>query len=174
MLTYVYFYAIHTFITWLLRQDDTSILCKIRKIRNKIRRHSITCSHIWYFDISVLICQYSVLMRYNQWKFGGDSTIQTWIVNNNVWKCPKKRNKIKGPSITCKMCILIRHTFCESLVMICTTKQKCCSFLWYYFSDIGQCCRLAQKNGFENQKSGSVRINYDNIPNFWWIFQTST
>ena len=23
-----------------------------------------------------------------------------------------------------------------------------------YFSDIGQCCRPAQENGFENQKSG--------------------
>ena len=37
------------------RHEYSSILCKIRKKRNKIKRHSITCSHIWHFDISVQI-----------------------------------------------------------------------------------------------------------------------
>ena len=44
-------------------------------------------------------------------------------------KISKKRNKIKGRSITCSyiwhinMCVLIRHTFCESLVKICPKNQ---------------------------------------------------
>ena len=32
-----------------------------------------------------------------------------------------------------KTCVLIRHTFCESLVMLCATKLKCRSFLLYFF-----------------------------------------
>ena len=57
------------------------------------------------------------------------------------------------------MCVLIRHTFCESLVKICAAKRKCHSFLVRYFLDIGHCCRPAQKNGLENQKFGHTKHN---------------
>ena len=30
------------------------------------------------------------------------------------------------------MCVLIRHTFYESLIKICVSKHKCRSFLWYF------------------------------------------
>ena len=30
------------------------------------------------------------------------------------------------------MCVLIRHTFCESLVKVCVTKHKCHSFLLFF------------------------------------------
>ena len=77
------------------RHEYSSIFGKILKKRNKIKRHSITCSHIWYFDILVLI-SYTISECLVEIQ-----TIQTWMVNNNVWKFPKKRNKIKWPSITC-------------------------------------------------------------------------
>ena len=32
------------------------------------------------------------------------------------------------------MCVLIGHTFCESLVKICANKRKCRPFLGYFFS----------------------------------------
>ena len=35
------------------RHEYSSILCKIRKKGNKIKMYPITCSHIWYFDMSV-------------------------------------------------------------------------------------------------------------------------
>ena len=41
------------------------------------------------------------------------------------------------------------------------------------FSDIGQCFRIAQTKSLENQKSGYVRINSDNITCFKLIFQAS-
>ena len=37
------------------RQEYSSIVCKIHEKSNKIKKHSINYSHIWYFDISVLI-----------------------------------------------------------------------------------------------------------------------
>ena len=70
--------------------------------------------------------------------------------------------------LTCryiKKCILIRHTICESFVKICSTKLKCRSLLWYYFSDIGQCCRPAQKNYLENKK-----IRLFCRPLLWYYF----
>ena len=66
-----------------------------------------------------------ILIRHNQWKFGGYTSIQTWIVNN-VWKY----NKIKEHSITCSHIWHVNISiefgqnrvltvFCESLVKIC-------------------------------------------------------
>ena len=95
---------------------------------------------------------------YNQWRFGGYTIIQTWMFNNNVWKYPKKRYKIKGNSITylacqylacqyIKMCVMkvyhiwhvisgmsIYQNVCyESLAKICTIKRKCRSFFVILF-----------------------------------------
>ena len=52
-----------------------------------------------------------------------------------------------------KMCVLIIHTFCESLVMKCTTKHKGRSILWYFFRHIGQFCpKVSMKNHkFDNK-----------------------
>ena len=44
---------------------------------------------------------FSMLRYQNLWKFGGNTTIQTWILVNNVWKYPKNVKRIKGCSITC-------------------------------------------------------------------------
>ena len=35
--------------------EYSSIVCKIGKRRNKVKRHSITCSHFWHIDISVCV-----------------------------------------------------------------------------------------------------------------------
>ena len=93
-------------------------------------------------------------------------------------KIPKKCYKIKWPCsyiwhIIYWICVLIRHTFCESLVKICFTKHKCHSFLWYYFQTLGQYFRPAQTKSIENQKSGHNRINWDNIPDHWRFFWLS-
>ena len=56
-------------------------------------------------------------------------------------KIPKNCNNIKGLSITWRhtwhvdisKCVLIWHTFCESLVKICANKHKCCSFFDIFF-----------------------------------------
>ena len=48
-----------------------------------------------------------------------------------------------------KMCVLIRPPFYEGLVKICDSKSKCRSFLWIFFSDIGQCFHLAIKTVLE-------------------------
>ena len=108
---------------WKFGEDETSningcLLCKkILRIRNKIKRRSITCSHIWHVNTS-------------------------------------------------KYVVLIRHTFYKSLMKICAIKHKCHSFLWYYFSDIRQCCRPAQKNILKNQKSDHDRMISIKIRNF--------
>ena len=51
-----------------------------------------------------------------------------------------------------KIYVMIRHTFCESLVKVYAV------YFCDIFSDIGQCCRPAQKNGLKNQKSDSNLI----------------
>ena len=79
----------------------------------------------WYVKISICI--------HNLWKFSEDKILQTWIFVKNIWKYPK--NAIKSRTLHnlqshlayryIKLCILIRYTFCESLVNICVTKHKC-------------------------------------------------
>ena len=138
-----------------LRHEYSSLIfCKIRKKNNKNKRQSITCSHIWHFDILVLI-RYTIsesLVDIQQFR-------HAWsiIIYENTQKC----NKIKVLAITAcrytKICVLIRPSFCERLQM---------PPIIMLFLDILQCCRFAQGNGLTNQKFGSVRINYNNIPNF--------
>ena len=81
----------------------------------------------------------------------------------------KKRNKIHNLQLHLvyqysNMCVLIKHTFCESLVKPCVTKLKCRSFFLKFFSDIGQCFCPSQTKSLKNQKSGHVRIIKDDIP----------
>ena len=65
-----------------------------------------------------------------------------------------------------KMYLFIRHTFCESLVMICVTKRKRRSFIWY-FLEIRLCFHpYARENSPANQKSGNVRIISNKIHYF--------
>ena len=61
-----------------------------------------------------------------------------------------------------RMCVFIRHILCESLVKLCLTKYKYCSFL-QFFSDIWQSFRIVQTQSLETKKSGHVRINLDKI-----------
>ena len=77
------------------RHGYSSILCKIRKKLNKIKRLSITCSQIWLFDISELI-RYTIsnsLVEIQQFR-------HEWsiIIHENTQKNAKK---IKGHAITC-------------------------------------------------------------------------
>ena len=74
-------------------------------------------------------------------------------------KIPKKRNKIKEPSITCRY---ILWMFGEAM---CYQTQMPLKFLMY-FSDIGQCFCSGQKKSLKNQKSDHVRMIWDNIPYF--------
>ena len=64
---------------------------KSTKKLNKIKRHSITCSHIWHFDISVLF-GYAI----------SESLVekQQFRHRQKCMKMPKNHNKIKGHSIT--------------------------------------------------------------------------
>ena len=51
----------------------------------------------------------------------------------------------REPSVTCrhiKMCVMVRHTICESLVEIIVCK-------WGFFLELGQRCRHAQENDLE-------------------------
>ena len=62
-------------------------LCaQFAKKRNRIKMHSIACCDIWHVDTSAYVYD----KTYNQWKFGGDTTIR-----QKCMKIPKKRNKIK-------------------------------------------------------------------------------
>ena len=68
-----------------------------------------------------------------------------------------KNNKIKRHSstlaVTSGMCVLIRHTFCESLVKIYAKSAHLCDI---FFSDIGQCFHtVTKRNSIRNQKSVS-------------------
>ena len=48
---------------------------------------------------------------------------------NFIWKFLKYATKSRDFLYH----VNIRHTFCKSLVKICTTEHKCRSFLWYFF-----------------------------------------
>ena len=80
-------------------------------------------------------------LAYNLRKFTVDKTIQIWMLDNNVWKYPKNKQRAFHNlqlHLACryiKICILIRHIFCESLVKICATKHKCQTIL--FFGNIG-------------------------------------
>ena len=123
--------------------EFSSILCKTSKKRNKIRRHSITCSHIWHFDISILIRQ----------------SVKFWWRYNNSDMNAQKRNKIKMHSITCSHIWYVNISKCvywldtHSVKVWCYQTQMPLIFV-IYFSDIRQCSQPARKNGLVNQKSG--------------------
>ena len=78
-----------------------------------------------------------------------------------VNKYTKKRNKIKGfhnlqlhlPYL--KICIFIRHTFCESLVKVCVKQNTNVVYFCDIFLNVGQYSRTAQIKSFENR--------YDNL-----------
>ena len=80
---------------------------------------------------------------------------------------PKERNKIKGPSKTCRYIWYINTSKCVYWLDI-----HCVKVWWSYvllntndvhFCDIilrhRRCFRPAQTNSLENQKSGHVRLN---------------
>ena len=103
MLTWVYFYALHTFIicNYILKNDILklfSLTChkfyetvmknyvsniETSKEPNKTRESSVTCSHIWHVNISK--CVYWLDIQ----------SVKVW------WRYPKKRNEIKGRFTTC-------------------------------------------------------------------------
>ena len=58
------------------------------------------------------------------------------------------------------MCVLIRNTFCESLVKICATKHKCRSFL----RTMLHACPIKQS---QKPKIMSFKIIFDKIWYFW-------
>ena len=123
--------------------------------------HAVSFGILIYHN--VYINQWHIL-----WKFGEYTILQTRIVVNSVWKLLKNAMKSHNLQLNqhIKMCLLIRHTFCKSLIKICVTKHKCPSFLWYYFRYRSVCCRPAQKNSLENQKSSYV----SKISNKIWYF----
>ena len=93
-------------------------------------------------------------------------TLQTWMLVNVCRKIPKKRNKIKGPSITCSYIWDINIS--KYVYWLDTHSMKVwwryvlpntnAVHYWDIFSDIGQSFRTAQTKILENQKSGLVRI----------------
>ena len=100
--------------------------------------------------------------------FSADTTIQTWMVVNNVWEYPKLRDFS-----------LLAVTSCisKSAYWLGTYSVKVCENICYqtqilfifviFFSEIGQCFRPAQtKMTIENQKAGHVGIILNKI----WYF----
>ena len=72
-----------------IRHDYSLTFCKIRKKLNKIKKHSIACSHIRYFDLSVFTLDtqsVEVWWRYNNSDMNG---------RLSCMKIPKKRIKLK-------------------------------------------------------------------------------
>ena len=83
----------------------------------------------------------------NLWKYGGDTTIRTWMVVNYVLKFQKNRKKQMvlhnlQSHLVCryvKMCALIWHTFLKSLKSFLFFRLKF-EFLWklvIYFLIVG-------------------------------------
>ena len=82
------------------RHEYSSILCKIREKRNKIRKHFITFRHIWHFDTLVLI-RYII----------SESLVE--ILTSKMYENTQKtRNKIKWRSITCSLIWHINISTC--------------------------------------------------------------
>ena len=73
------------------RHAYSLILCKIRKKRNKIKKHSITFSHIWDFHTLVLI-RYTISESLEEIQ----QLWMAWMVVKNVWKYLKKAIKSKA------------------------------------------------------------------------------
>ena len=94
------------------RHEYSSMLYKIRKKRNKIKMHSIKCSHIWYFEISVLI-KYTIsecLMEVQRFRYEWSSKMN----NENTQKKQYNQKVFHNLQLhlACqytKMCILIRY-----------------------------------------------------------------
>ena len=99
-------------IAFFVNFECSSIVCKIRKKRNLVKRHSIACSHIWYIDISVCVYWLHTLSI-------GMCLLITYTINES-WKQLNQRNfhnlesHLAGWYI--RMCSLIRHKICESFV----------------------------------------------------------
>ena len=109
------------------RHKYSSILCKILKKPNKIKRLSITCSHIWHFDISVLI-KYTISESFrHEWSIIMYENTKKTQYNQRA--CHNLRTHLACRYI--EMCMLTRHIFCEILVKICATKHKCRSLLCF-------------------------------------------
>ena len=52
-----------------------------------------------------------------------------------------------------KMCVLIIHKICESLLTICATRLKCRSFLWCIFQSYGSVASSYQKTASKTWKT---------------------
>ena len=122
----------------------------IPKELNQRKEPLATCSHTWHVDKPKYLHQ------------SNTQSVKIWVRYNTLDmntrqlcnKISKKHNKTKRRPMTCSyiwyikisnLCVLNRYIFCECLVELYATKHKCRSLLSYFFSDIGQCCRPAQK-----------------------------
>ena len=126
------------------RHEYSSILCKFRKKRNKIKWCAISCSYIRNFNVSVLfrytICE--ILVKIQYFRHENSSTMYA-----NTQKRNQRAFHNLQSHLSCQY--IKKRKFCEDM---CYQTQIPLIFVMY-FSGIGQSCRSAQKNGLENQKS---------------------
>ena len=102
---------------------------------------------------------------HNLWKFAEDTILQTWMIVKTQYNHGALHNLQSHLAYRYNnMCVLIRHSFYETLVIICLTKHKGRSFL----SDIGQCCRsgmlfLVILNFLVNIQKSSIPLSWRNF-----------
>ena len=83
------------------------IYVKFHDILNGVQfflRYCINCQYPLGAFFMLMYQNVYINQTHNLRKFGGNTTIQTWIVaNNNVWKCPKIaiKSRVSIPWLTC-------------------------------------------------------------------------
>ena len=144
---------------------------KIPKKHNKIKEHWKLFNHICHFDISVLI-RYTIsesLVDIQQLRHEWSSKMYE---NTQKTQYNQKVFHNFQSHLVCwyiKIFVLIRHTFCEVLVKLYTTKRKCRWFLWCIFWHMAVFPSRNKKNCFGNQKLPRPNILSRVVTSLGWV-----
>ena len=111
------------------------VYMKIPKNRNKVNGLSITCHLNWSFinlpyDIFSHICYGLMIFSAPNFRPYFSGLLLSAIKSKppRMYENTQKHNNIKGYFLPSSHIWHVDISFCESLVMICTTKRNCCSF----------------------------------------------
>ena len=131
-----------------------------KKNRNKIKKCFITCCHIWHVNIAKYVYWLDTKSVKVWWRYNTSDMNARQL----CMKIPKKRNKIKGRSITCghiwhvntSKCVYWLDTHYVNVWWSYMLPNTNAIHFYDIFSDLGECFWLAQIKSHENQKSGHI------------------
>ena len=110
------------------------LIINVVLVQRNFRANSITCRHVWHTKMCTLI-RHTICESLEK---------KQYLRHQLCWKILKKTQQNQGlfhkfqsrldlAYQYIKMWILIRDSFCKSLMKKFVTKRKCHLFLWYFF-----------------------------------------